>query len=130
MRDSFWFAARLPITQFGEDGARFGNAAIGLGVCIIGSVLVLDLLMGCASPGQNLVRSDASRRFSCPESRVDVEDLGPRTARASGCGQSALYSCEQARASLAALPQQSPLTEGEATNPTQPAGACSWVIKN
>ena len=93
-------------------------------------VTLASMLAACASPGQNVVRSDASRRFSCPESRIDVEDLGPRTARASGCGQSAMYSCQQSRASASGFPQQSPLTQGEAANPTQAAGPCTWVIQD
>jgi len=86
------------------------------------------MLVGCGSPGQNVVRSDAARRFSCAESRVKVEDWGPRTARASGCGQSLVYSCQQARGPSQALPQQAPLTQGEAeATPAQSSGACSWV---
>ena len=85
------------------------------------------LLAGCANEGQNAVRADYARRFSCAEGEIDVADLGPRTARASGCGRSTLYSCEQSRASEQSLPVQTPLTEGEAHSPTQPGGACTWV---
>lgn len=88
---------------------------------------VASLATACASPGQNFVRADAARRFSCAESRVQVEDWGPRTARASGCGQSLVYSCKQAEGSSQAAPQASPLTEGEARSPTQSGAPCSWV---
>jgi hypothetical protein len=74
---------------------------------------------GSSSPGvpangrTSFVRSDFSRRFSCEESRVDVEDWGPHTARASGCARSVVYSCIQSRGPAQSLPQQTPLTEGE-----------------
>ena len=85
------------------------------------------LIAGCGSPGQNVVRSDAARRFSCAPSRIEVDDLGPRTARASGCGKSLLYSCQQSRGSAYAFPKQTPLTEGEAQGgPAEPGGACTW----
>ncbi|HET7538266.1 MAG TPA: hypothetical protein VFK05_00290 [Polyangiaceae bacterium] len=86
-----------------------------------------SLVMGCGSAGQNAVRADAARRFSCEESRVKVEDLGPHTARASGCGQSLLYSCQQSAGSTQGFPQASPLTESEAHNPAQTGAPCSWV---
>jgi hypothetical protein len=82
---------------------------------------------GCGSAGQKVVRSDASRRFSCPESRIEVEDWGPHTARASGCGQSQVYSCQQSRGAAQTVPQPSPLLESEARNPMQDAAPCSWV---
>lgn len=85
------------------------------------------LLAGCASKDQNAVRADYTRRFSCPEAEIYVSDLGPRTARASGCGRSNVYSCEQSRASIPNLPPQTPPTEGEAHSPNQSAGVCTWV---
>jgi hypothetical protein len=88
---------------------------------------VATVVAGCGSAGQNVVRSDAARRFSCAESRVDVEDWGPRTAHASGCGQSLVYSCKQSPGSAQAPPQQAPLTEAEAHSSAQSGGSCSWV---
>lgn len=85
------------------------------------------LVAGCGSSGQNAVRSAASRRFSCPESRIHVENWGPNTARATGCGQSSVYSCKQSRGSTQGFPQSSPLTEGEAHNPAQNGAPCTWV---
>jgi hypothetical protein len=82
---------------------------------------------GCSSAGQNAVRADAARRFSCAETRITVDDLGPHTARASGCGQSLMYSCQQSEGSTQGFPQASPLTEGEAHNPAQNGAPCSWV---
>lgn len=89
---------------------------------------VAGLLAGCASKDQNVVRADYARRFSCSEAEVYVTDLGPRTARASGCGRSSLlYSCEQSRASTPSLPPQTPPIEGEVQAPNQSAGVCTWV---
>jgi len=88
---------------------------------------VAIFVAGCASAGQNVVRSDAARRFSCDESRVKVEDWGPRTAHASGCGQSLTYSCQQSEGSSQGPPQPTPLTEGEAHSQAQPGGSCTWV---
>jgi len=97
----------------------------GIGVVLVG---VATLVAACGSAGQNAVRADAARRFSCAESRIDVDDLGPRTARASGCGQSLLYSCKGSQGSAQApAPAASPLTEGEAHNPAQSGAPCSWV---
>ncbi|MEO6598335.1 MAG: hypothetical protein ABIQ16_00575 [Polyangiaceae bacterium] len=91
---------------------------------------VATLLAGCGSGAQKVVRSDAARRFSCAESRVDVEEWGPHTARASGCGQSLVYSCQQSRGSTQGFPQPTPLTEGEAHSPAQSGAPCSWVPNN
>jgi len=91
------------------------------------SLAMLVTVAGCGSQGQNAVRDDAARRFSCPASRVDVEDWGPRSARASGCGKTLVYSCQQSQGSSQAPIQQTPLTEGEAHSPAQAGGSCTWV---
>jgi len=89
--------------------------------------IAATFLTGCGAPGQNVVRSDAARRFSCAESRVKVEDWGPRTAHATGCGQSLTYSCQQSRGPAQAPPVTTPLTESEARTPAQSGGPCTWV---
>jgi len=61
------------------------------------SVLVIvlaGLFGGCTgASGQTVVHTRATREFSCPKDKVTVEELGGSSFRASGCGQTATYTC-------------------------------------
>jgi len=102
---------------------------------IVGSgctLLTLFLAAGCASSpkpvGNGGLRASAAKDLNCDEQRLKSEDLSPRSVRVSGCGRSALYSCEQAGVSDAPVGQQQNVPEYEAKSP-QPTGVghCSWV---
>jgi hypothetical protein len=84
------------------------------------------LVASCATnPGTAAITADAARRFSCPESQITVDDLGPRTARARGCGQVQRYACKDAQ--RAESPGSGALVpEHEARS--RPAGPsrCTW----
>lgn len=53
-----------------------------------------SLVAGCAgAPPQTVVRARAASDLACPGSRLDVQGLGGASFAATGCGQSAVYSC-------------------------------------
>jgi hypothetical protein len=89
------------------------------------SVLTL-LAVGCASnPGGRAITADAARRFSCPESEIRVESLGPNRARAQGCGQSRIYVCRSTRR-VERANGPPPLAEYETRGRPVEADRCTW----
>jgi hypothetical protein len=59
----------------------------------IGVVMLIASLAGCTHAPQAVVATSASREFSCPTDRIDVEGVGGWSFQATGCGMSATYSC-------------------------------------
>jgi hypothetical protein len=58
------------------------------------TLLVSFAASGCASsPPQAIVRARAASDLACPGGRLDVQGIGGASFAASGCGQSAVYSC-------------------------------------
>ena len=94
--------------------------------------LALGVLLACASSQRPVkdagLRATAAHDLDCDGQRLTSEDLTPRTVRVSGCGRSALYSCEQAGISETPPGTQENVPEYEAKN-RQPTGVgqCSWV---
>jgi len=63
------------------------------------SSLVLAALLSLTAAGcggaapQTVVRARAASDLACPGARLDVQGIGGASFAASGCGQSAVYSC-------------------------------------
>ena len=52
------------------------------------------LVIGCGgAPPQAVVATRASNEFSCPKEQVNVQNIGGTSYKATGCGQTATYTC-------------------------------------
>jgi hypothetical protein len=61
----------------------------------VACALVALAALGCHSTSAEVVRSQASSDFSCPESKIQVDATkGKGTFDAKGCGKSGTYACE------------------------------------
>jgi hypothetical protein len=60
-------------------------------------LLPLSGAFACATSSYAQVRRDASQRWGCPESAIDVETQGADVLRATGCGKSLIYVCSGSR---------------------------------
>ena len=58
-------------------------SALALGGCLFGQ----------GAPPEDVVRTRASREFSCAQEKVQIEPLGGNSFRARACGSTATYSC-------------------------------------
>ena len=58
---------------------------------MLGIVVIVFGLWGCKA---STVELRYAREYNCPRSQVTVADLGGEAYRATGCGQSATYSCQ------------------------------------
>jgi hypothetical protein len=65
----------------------------------LGHVLVLCLVLTCgigclqgASP-QTVVQQRATNELSCPKEKLQVQQLGGTSFKATGCGMTATYTC-------------------------------------
>lgn len=61
------------------------------------SVVAVTCAAGClfgqgASP-QTVVQTRASNEFSCPKDKVQLQELGGTSYKATGCGTTATYTC-------------------------------------
>jgi hypothetical protein len=117
-----------------DRSVELGYAA-AMRLAIVGSgctLLTAVLAVGCASsprPVKNAgLRASAAADLNCDEARLKSEELSPRSLRVSGCGRSALYSCEQSGLSDTPVGSERNVPEHEARN-SQPTGVghCSWV---
>jgi hypothetical protein len=62
---------------------------------VVAVVALCSLATGCAgSAPQAVVRARAASDLACPGTRLDVQGIGGASFAATGCGQSALYSCD------------------------------------
>jgi hypothetical protein len=58
------------------------------------SLVTGALSIGCGgAPPQAVVATRASNEFSCPKEQVNVQNIGGTSYKASGCGQTATYTC-------------------------------------
>ncbi|HTQ42225.1 MAG TPA: hypothetical protein VMI75_05650 [Polyangiaceae bacterium] len=61
---------------------------------VLAAALVSFAAAGCAGAApQAVVRAHAAGDLACPGGRLDVQGIGGASFAASGCGQSAVYSC-------------------------------------
>jgi hypothetical protein len=51
-------------------------------------------LCACTSGLHSQMKHDVSAEWGCPEGQIDVVSQGSDVYRVSGCGQSALYACD------------------------------------
>jgi len=54
---------------------------------------ITGCLFGQGAAPKDVVRTRASREFSCPPEKVQIEELGGTSYRASACGTTATYTC-------------------------------------
>lgn len=78
---------------------------------------------GCGTAGYAQVRRDASERWGCAQSEVDVEPQGGDVVRASGCGKTLIYVCPATKAP-AGDPHTTTVTEEEARFGGTGVGEC------
>ena len=72
------------------------------------------------------LRARAAADMSCDESRLEGENLGPRSVRVTGCGKSAIYACKQA--APGPEPREVQVSEAEARQGNNAgAGPCAWT---
>lgn len=72
------------------------------------------------------VQADAARRLECAEQQVSVENEGAHALRASGCGRSLIYVCDEAEPGPIA-PQSTMTAEHEARIGSGSFGRCkTW----
>jgi hypothetical protein len=64
-------------------------------------VAAVSIVVGCAT-ASGIVQTRAASEFECPEDNVEVENIGGTTFRASGCGQTAVYTCSKLASGTAA----------------------------
>ena len=51
-------------------------------------------ILGCGgAPPQAVVATRAANEFSCPKEHVNVQNIGGTSYKATGCGQTATYTC-------------------------------------
>lgn len=61
---------------------------------VLVAALASFAVAGCAGAApQAVVRARAASDLECPGGRLDVQGIGGASFAASGCGQSAVYSC-------------------------------------
>jgi hypothetical protein len=61
---------------------------------VLAAALASFAAVGCAGAApQAVVRAHAASDLACPGGRLDVQGIGGASFAASGCGQSAVYSC-------------------------------------
>lgn len=89
--------------------------------------LVFGLVLSCGGSLSEELRARAALDLACEKSRLEGENLGPRTVRVSGCGRSALFACKQS--APGPEPRDVRLTAQEAHyNYGSGEGPCSWTL--
>jgi hypothetical protein len=82
------------------------------------------LLEGCGATGYTQVRRDASQRWGCAQSEIEVESQGGDVVRASGCGKTSIYVCPSSEGRLPADPHAGNVSEEDARFGGGATGEC------
>jgi hypothetical protein len=62
-------------------------------LCLVGVIGTAGCLFGQGASPQTVVQTRASNEFSCPKEKVQLQALGGTSFKATGCGQTATYTC-------------------------------------
>ena len=61
---------------------------------MLAALSILALTAGCGgAPPQTVVQTRASNEFGCAKDQLQVQPLGGTSYKATGCGQTATYTC-------------------------------------
>jgi hypothetical protein len=71
---------------------RFGDGSL-LVLCALVTCGAAGCLFGQGAPPRTVVQTRASNEFNCPKEKLQIQELGGTSFKATGCGMTATYTC-------------------------------------